>query len=97
MEQEKSLDDRKRARFDAFVDIYYLLGLACIYVTSLAFPIIGIVMAIILKTGALSERTKKVGSICLILGLIGIGIWLLVGIGVFIVATMFLSTYGWYW
>jgi|GEM_PF-2331620 len=97
MNQEKFLDEKRKARFEAVVDIYYLLGLACIYVTSLVLPLIGIAFAIILKTGALTERVKKIGSTCLILGLIGIGIWVLAVIGVFIAAAALFSIYGWYW
>ena len=93
----QSLDEKKCARLDAVVDIVYLLGLAFIYVISLVLPILGIAIAIILKTGALTERVKKVGRVCLILGLAGLGLWLLAVILVFLAAAVLMSSYGWYW
>ncbi|MBN2380662.1 hypothetical protein JXM67_12750 [candidate division WOR-3 bacterium] len=87
MNQEHTIEDKKRMRFETVVDIVYLLGLACLYVTSLVMPIIGIVIAIILKTGSLTERTKRVGNVCLILAFIGLGIFvLLIIIGIVIAA-----------
>ncbi|MEA3311664.1 MAG: hypothetical protein U9Q76_05545 [candidate division WOR-3 bacterium] len=77
MEQPLTLEEKKRVRFEATVDILYLLSLFSLYVGSFISPIIGIVYAIILKSGSLSERAKRVGHICLILALIGLGIWVL--------------------
>ena len=77
MEQRLALEEKKRVRFEATVDILYLLSLFSLYVGAFLNPIIGIVYAIILKSGSLSERAKRVGHICLILALIGLGIWVL--------------------
>lgn len=77
MEQPLTLEEKKRVRFEATIDILYLLSLFSLYLGSFLSPIIGIIYAIILKSGSLSERAKRVGHICLILALIGLGIWVL--------------------
>ena len=86
MEQPLALEEKKRVRFEATVDILYLLSLFSLYVGSFLSPIIGIVYAIILKSGSLSERAKRVGHICLILALIGLGIWVLAIIIIVVIA-----------
>lgn len=86
MEQPLALEEKKRIRFEATVDILYLLSLFSLYLGAFLNPIIGIVYAIILKSGSLSERAKRVGHICLILALIGLGIWVLAIIIVVVIA-----------
>jgi hypothetical protein len=96
VDQEFSTEDKKRIRFETVVDIVYLLGLSCLYVTSLVMPIIGIVIAIILKTGSLTERTKRVGNVCLILAFIGLGIFVLFIIAGIVIAAI-ASASGYYY
>ncbi len=86
MEQPLALEEKKRIRFEATVDILYLLSLFSLYLGAFLNPIIGIVYAIILKSGSLSERAKRVGHICLILALIGLGIWVLAIIIIVVIA-----------
>lgn len=93
MDRELSLQEKKKTRFETIVDIVYLLGLTSLYIGSLVMPVVGILIGIILKTGSLTERAKKVGNICLILALIGFGIWV---VGIVAGAVIF-SSYGWFW
>lgn len=86
MEQPLALEEKKRVRFEATVDILYLMNLFSLYLGAFLNPIIGIVYAIILKSGSLSERAKRVGHICLILALIGLGIWVLAIIIIVVIA-----------
>lgn len=86
MEQPLTLEEKKRVRFEATIDILYLLSLFSLYLGSFLSPIIGIIYAIILKSGSLSERAKRVGHICLILALIGLGIWVLFFIIIVVIA-----------
>lgn len=86
MEQPLTLEEKKRVRFEATIDILYLLSLFGLYLGSFLSPIIGIIYAIILKSGSLSERAKRVGHICLILALIGLGIWVLFFIIIVVIA-----------
>lgn len=88
MEQPLALEEKKRVRFEATVDILYLMNLFSLYVGSFLSPIIGIVYAIILKSGSLSERAKRVGTICLILALIGLGIWVFFSIIIVVVVVL---------
>jgi len=86
VEQPLTLEEKKRVRFEATIDILYLLSLFGLYLGSFLSPIIGIIYAIILKSGSLSERAKRVGHICLILALIGLGIWVLFFIIIVVIA-----------
>lgn len=88
MEQPFTLEEKKRVRFEATVDILYLMNLFSLYVGSFLNPIMGIVYAIILKSGSLSERAKRVGHICLILALIGLGIWVFFSIIIVVVVVL---------
>jgi len=88
VEQPLALEEKKRVRFEATVDILYLMNLFSLYVGSFLSPIIGIVYAIILKSGSLSERAKRVGTICLILALIGLGIWVFFSIIIVVVVVL---------
>jgi hypothetical protein len=94
MEQELSLDEKKKIRFEATIDILYLINLTFLYVYSLLSPVVGIILAIILKSGSLSERGKKIGNTCLILALIGLGLAVLIIIIVIIIAVVAASSFG---
>jgi len=94
VEQPLTLEEKKRVRFEATIDILYLLSLFSLYLGSFLSPIIGIIYAIILKSGSLSERAKRVGHICLILALIGLGIWVLFFIIIVVIAVAVGVGYG---
>ncbi|NLI99165.1 hypothetical protein GX441_10970 [bacterium] len=88
MNQEMNFDERKRVRFEATIDILYLLNLTFLYVYSVVSPIFGIIIAIILKSGSLSERAKKVGNTCLIISLICLGVWVVLFILIIVIAAL---------
>lgn len=94
MNQELSLVEKKRARFEATIDILYLVGLLFLYAGAILAPLVGIIYAIMLKTASLSERGKKIGKICLILSIVGFVIWLVIIIIIVIIAVMASSS--WY-
>jgi len=94
MNQELSLQDKKRARFEATIDIVYLLTLLSLYVGAVLSPIMGIIYAILLKSGSLTDRGKKIGKTCLIIALISLGVWVLFFIIIIIVAVI--ASAAWY-
>ncbi len=83
-----TFDDPKRVRFDATIDILYLLNLTFLYIYSVVSPLIGLIFAIILKTGALSERAKKIGNTCLIISLICLGVWVVLFVIIIVIAAV---------
>ncbi len=64
-------------RLNAFIDIFYPLGVAWLYIESLIAPLFGIVVGIILLNAGRTPQAKRVGKICLILGIINICLWLI--------------------
>jgi hypothetical protein len=94
MNQELSLQDKKRARFEATIDIVYLLTLLSLYVGAVLSPIMGIIYAILLKSGSLTDRGKKIGKTCLIIALISLGVWVLFFIIIIIIAVI--ASAAWY-
>jgi len=94
MNQEPSTQDQKRARFEATIDIVYLLTLLSLYVGAVLSPIMGIIYAILLKSGSLTDRGKKIGKTCLIIALISLGVWVLFFIIIIIVAVI--ASAAWY-
>ncbi|MBM3322747.1 hypothetical protein FJY69_04660 [candidate division WOR-3 bacterium] len=64
------LEPRQLERAAALVDMIYLMQVTWLYVFSLIYPVIGLFFGILLLTGSISEKSKKVGRICLILGII---------------------------
>ncbi len=88
MNQELSTQDQKRARFETTIDIVYLLTLLSLYVGAVLSPIMGIIYAILLKSGSLTDRGKKIGKTCLIIALISLGVWVLFFIIIIIVAVI---------
>lgn len=89
MNQEPTtFDDPKRVRFEATIDILYLVNLTFLYIYSVVSPLIGLIFAIILKTGALSERAKKVGNTCLIISLICLGVWVVLFVVIIVIAAV---------
>jgi hypothetical protein len=93
-QEPTTFDDRKRVRFEATIDILYLFNLTFLYIYSVISPLIGLVLAIILKSGALSERAKKVGNTCLIISLICLGIWVVLFIIIIVIAAVIGSMRG---
>ncbi len=64
------IEPRQFERAAALIDMTYLMQVTWLYVFSLIYPVIGLFYGILLLTGSISEKAKKVGRICLILGII---------------------------
>jgi|UniRef100_A0A7C3YZ10 hypothetical protein len=71
LSEGKSLDTE---RINSFIDIFYLLNITWLYIFSLIYPLFGIVVGLILQNAGKTPAGKRVGKICLILGIINIGI-----------------------
>lgn len=64
------LGPRQTERWQALVDILYLTQVTWLYVFSLVYPLVGLFYGILLLAGSASARAKRVGKVCLILGII---------------------------
>ncbi len=64
------VEPRLTERWLALVDILYLSQVVWLYVFSLLYPVMGIFYGILFLAGGVSAQAKKVGRICLILGII---------------------------
>jgi hypothetical protein len=64
------LEPRQGERWQALVDILYLSQLTMLYLFSATYPMIGILYGILFLAGGLSLKTKKIGRVCLVLGII---------------------------
>jgi len=73
---------RETERWQALVDILYLSQLFVLYVCSALYPFFGLLYGILFLTGSISAKAKKVGRVCLILGIINLALCLAVGIGI---------------
>ncbi len=85
MEETKVPQERYDERLKATVDILYLFNVTWLYVFSLLYPLVGIVMGIILRAGSLSEKGKRIGMIALILGIINIVVCIIIFVIILIV------------
>lgn len=66
--------ERRRA---ALLDILYLMSLIWLYLMAFIVPLAGIVTGIVFSSAAGTEETKRIGRICLILGIISIFLYFL--------------------
>lgn len=57
-------------RWQALVDILYLSQLTALYVFSAVYPMIGMLYGFLLLAGGIAPKTKRIGRVCLILGII---------------------------
>ncbi|HTW90564.1 MAG TPA: hypothetical protein VMH22_02535 [bacterium] len=64
------IDPRLTARWQSLVDILYVSQVTFLYIFSAIYPIVGIVFGALFLAGSLSAGGKKVGRVCLILGII---------------------------
>ena len=65
-----ALEPRLAERAQALVDILYLMQVTWLYVFALVYPVIGLFYGILLLTGSVSDKSRRIGRICLILGII---------------------------
>jgi len=88
MEQQPTvpveLHPNQQERWQALVDIMYLGQAVSLYLFSAIYPFIGIVFGILLTAGGISAKTKRIGKVCLILGIINLALCLLIGIALLV-------------
>ncbi len=77
---------RQAERWQALVDILYLSQLFTLYVFSATYPFMGLIYGILLLAGGVAPKTKKIGRLCLILGIINLGLCLVAGIAFLVLA-----------
>lgn len=65
---------RQHERWQALVDILYLTQLTWLYVFAAIYPFFGLFYGILLISGSISPRAKRVGRVCLILGIINLAL-----------------------
>uniref|UniRef100_A0A7C6ECL5 DUF4190 domain-containing protein n=1 Tax=candidate division WOR-3 bacterium TaxID=2052148 RepID=A0A7C6ECL5_UNCW3 len=97
-EEKKSeikIPEDQNLRTTALIDILYLTNLTWLYVFSLICPLFGIVFGVIISTGSLSAKGKRIGKICLILGIINIAISILILIMLAVFRNFLADLIGW--
>ena len=92
---EKTMPESQASRTQALIDIIYLTNVTWLYVFSLIYPLFGIIFGVIILTGSVSDKGKRIGRICLIIGIINIVISIL-GLVLLLVFSRFLNDWiGW--
>lgn len=76
-------------RIQSLVDILYLMNVSWLYVFSLIYPLFGIIFGVILLTGSIAPQAKKIGRICLILGIINIVLSIILIVILILVSNIF--------
>ena len=70
-------DPRMTERWQSLVDIMYLSQVTWLYLFSAIYPVMGLFYGILFLTGSISPKGKRVGRVCLILGIINTAIVIL--------------------
>ena len=65
-------------RWQALIDILYLTQVIWLYVFSAIYPFMGLFYGIVLLSGGISAKSKSIGKVCLILGIINLALYSLV-------------------
>jgi hypothetical protein len=63
-------DPRLTERWQSLVDVMYLSQVTWLYLFSAIYPVMGIFYGILFLAGSVSPKGKKIGKVCLILGII---------------------------
>ena len=69
--------DSHELRKRSLVDLTYLLVSAWLYVLSLVYPLVGIVFGVVFMTWATTDDVRRMGRVCLILGIVNVALVLL--------------------
>ena len=69
--------DSHERRKRSLVDLMYLLVTAWLYAVSLIFPLVGFVFGFVFLTWATTDDVRRMGRVCLILGIVNIALVLL--------------------
>jgi hypothetical protein len=80
------VDPRMTERWHALIDMLYLTQVTGLYLLSGLYPFMGVLYGILLLVGGRTPKTKRIGRICLILGIINTAL--------FIIATVVLVVLG---
>ena len=63
-------DSRLTERWQSLVDIMYLSQVTWLYLFSAIYPVMGLFYGVLFLTGSITPRAKRIGKVCLILGII---------------------------
>ncbi len=77
---------KQAERRHALIDILYLTQVVWLYVFSAVYPLLGLFYGILLLAGSISPKAKKVGKICLILGIINLALCVLAIVGLVVLS-----------
>jgi len=75
-------EPRLTERWQSLVDILYLSQVTWLYLFSAIYPIMGLFYGILFLTGGITPKTRRIGRVCLILGIINAALVILVLISV---------------
>jgi hypothetical protein len=81
-------DPRLTERWQSLVDIMYLSQVTWLYLFSAIYPIMGLFYGILFLSGSISPKAKRIGKVCLILGIINTALTI---IALFLVLTLGLA------
>jgi len=76
-------------RIHSLIDILYVMNVTWLYIFSLIYPLFGIIFGIILSSGSISDAGKKIGRICLVLGIINIILSILIVVAFIFIGGIF--------
>ena len=76
----------QQERAHALVDILYLMQVVWLYVFAAVYPFVGLMYGIILMTGSLSPKAKRIGRIVLILGIVNLGLCILAAVAIVVLS-----------
>ncbi len=68
--QLQDVDSRLKSRWLAIIDILYLTQVTWLYLLAAIYPFVGILYGILLLAGGIDPKTKRIGRVCLIIGII---------------------------
>jgi len=63
-------DTRLAERWQSLIDVLYLSQVTWLYLFSAVYPVVGLFYGILLLAGSASPGAKRIGRVCLILGII---------------------------
>jgi hypothetical protein len=77
MPEPAATDPRLNERWQSLVDILYLSQVTFLYVFSAVYPVVGLFFGILFLSGSISAKGKRIGKVCLILGIINAALTIL--------------------
>lgn len=77
---------KQAERWHALIDILYLTQVIWLYVFSALYPFLGLFYGIVLMSGSVSAKSKRIGRVCLILGIINLALSSLAVVGILVLS-----------